>query len=119
MKLSATHEGWLRDFVYNNIHLNISRLVDNQIHHFHNSDKHLEEFNYDNIEWPIDEEDNYIEVFEWWAVSDYLAKKLLSKGELIIESGLLNIWGRTTTGQSITMDYTIREIYKESIGGPQ
>ncbi len=48
------------------------------------------------------------EVFEWWMVSNYLAEKLNEYGECIIDSE--NIWGRTTTGQAILLDYVITKI---------
>lgn len=48
------------------------------------------------------------EVFEWWAVSDYLAEKLESHKGCIIKSH--NYWGRCTTGQAILLDYVITKI---------
>ena len=51
------------------------------------------------------------EVFEWWMVSSYLCEKLKEKGCPIIEYE--NIWGRTTTGQAILLDYVITEICAE------
>lgn len=63
-----------------------------------------------------DFEDNTIdneqqEIFEYWKVSDYLAEKLTEKGACIIESE--SIWGRTTTGQAILLDYVISQICAE------
>ena len=104
----------IREFVNREVYVNASHLVDNLIHHFYNSDKHLEEFNWENIEWPIDKEtEEPVEVFEWWIVSSFMGRKLLEKEELIIKSGNLTIWGRTTTGQHITMDSVIEDIYDE------
>lgn len=51
------------------------------------------------------------DVFEWWIVSDYLCNKLEQKGCVVIEDH--NIWGRTTTGQAILLDYVITEICAE------
>ncbi|MES2395876.1 MAG: hypothetical protein V4549_07730 [Bacteroidota bacterium] len=51
------------------------------------------------------------EVFEWYAVSSFLAEKLSQKGECIIDSD--NIWGRTTTGQAVLLDYVITKICAE------
>ena len=58
---------------------------------------------------------NSEEVLEHWIVSDWLAEKLESKGELI-ERSFYNptIWGRTTSGQAITMDGVIQEISEEN-----
>lgn len=56
------------------------------------------------------------EIFEHWAVSRWLAKKLLARGEAVLGWEGLNIWGRTTTGQAISMDGVIREIVAELHG---
>lgn len=53
---------------------------------------------------------NYIEVFEWWLVSPWLAKKLEEKGEIITETYTNKIWGRCATGQAILLDHVISEI---------
>jgi hypothetical protein len=75
---------------------------------------HLKEFDLDNIDWPTDKETgDSVEVFEWWIVSSFMGRKLLEKEELIIKCGNLTIWGRTTTGQHITMDSVIEDIYDE------
>lgn len=51
------------------------------------------------------------EVYEHWIVSDWLAQKLRERGEAVSDdiSGLV-VWGRTTTGQAISMDAVIRDI---------
>ena len=51
------------------------------------------------------------DVYEWWMVSSYLLEKLKEKGCPIIDNE--NIWGRTTTGQAILLDYVITEICAE------
>ena len=62
-------------------------------------------------------EDDYIEALEFWIVSDWFAKKLADKGELITLDFLgLTIWGRTCSGQSISMDCVISDIYNEFRG---
>jgi hypothetical protein len=50
------------------------------------------------------------EVFEWWAVSEYLYSKLKGKGEVVADAGSCYVWGRTTTGQAILLDGVISEI---------
>lgn len=61
-----------------------------------------------------DLEDAYTEIYEYWIVSDYLAEKLERHGEVIEKDFYgLTIWGRTCTGQSITMDSVIQKIFKE------
>jgi hypothetical protein len=56
-------------------------------------------------------EDNYEtpEVYEFWAVSGWLADKLRERGEAVADN-YPDIWGRATTGQSIVMDSVIRDI---------
>lgn len=54
------------------------------------------------------------EVYEHWAVSDWLADKLEAHGEKVDRdfSGW-NVWARTTTGQSISADSVIERIVAE------
>lgn len=55
------------------------------------------------------------EVFEHWAVSEWLADKLIAKGERVDKDfACLNVWARTTTGQAISMDSVIETICKET-----
>lgn len=51
-----------------------------------------------------------IEVFEWWAVSNWLKYKLEERGEIIFDAGDFYVWGRATTGQAILMDSVIQDI---------
>ena len=61
-----------------------------------------------------DENDDPIEIFEYWFVSDLLGEKLAAKGEIVVEDFFGHtVWGRTCTGQAICMDHVIREIYTE------
>jgi len=54
------------------------------------------------------------EVFEHWAVSPWLADKLLERGEKVDKDFAgLNVWARTTTGQAISSDHVIEEITRE------
>ena len=66
----------------------------------------------ENIENDIEELQNAQEqpqeVFEWWIVSSYMARKLQEAGAVIIDGE--NIWGRTTTGQAILLDGIISNI---------
>lgn len=56
---------------------------------------------------------DYREVYEHWIISDWLARKLAEKGEITGDFAGLTIWGRSCTGQSISMDGVIREITAE------
>jgi len=58
-------------------------------------------------------EEEQQEIYEWWSVSSYLAKKLKEKGQPILEKFGHTIWGRTCTGQSINHDSLISEICSE------
>lgn len=51
-----------------------------------------------------------LEVYEHWIVSDWLQRKLAERGEVTGDFAGLSIWGRCTTGQSISMDGVIRDI---------
>lgn len=51
------------------------------------------------------------DIFEWWRISDGLLKELRTQEEPVIESDYGNWWGRTCTGQSITLDPTFYDIY--------
>ena len=50
----------------------------------------------------------YIEVYEWWLISGRLAHQLEEQGCLIIEDRL---WGRSTTGQHISLDYCVKQAF--------
>ncbi len=53
------------------------------------------------------------EVYEWWMVSEWFAKKLETHGEPILDWGNHYYWGRTCTGQAILLDHVISEICRE------
>jgi hypothetical protein len=56
------------------------------------------------------------EIYEHWAVTEWLAEKLEAKGERVDRdfAGLC-VWGRTTTGQAISMDSVIADIHADLI----
>lgn len=55
-----------------------------------------------------------VEAYEHWIVSNWLARELASRGEMITHDFLgLTIWGRATTGQQISADYVIEQIAKD------
>lgn len=52
------------------------------------------------------------EVYEHWAVSNWLAEQLIAQGERVdTDFAGLNIWARTCTGLDISMDGVIQKIY--------
>lgn len=55
-----------------------------------------------------------VEAFEHWVVSDWFARQLENRGEMVIYDFLgLTIWGRTCTGQAIFLDGIVEEIYND------
>ena len=55
----------------------------------------------------------YPEIYEFWAVSEWLGDKLKEKGEVTFEMLDFMVWGRQTTGQAIKLDEVIQEIAEE------
>ena len=53
------------------------------------------------------------EVYEHWIVTNWFANKLAEKGETTGEVAGLTIWGRCTTGQSMSLDYVVQQIAME------
>lgn len=50
------------------------------------------------------------EIFEWWAITSWLAKQLTAIGEPVLDNGHGFWWGRTCTGQAMKMDGTLQRI---------
>ncbi len=50
------------------------------------------------------------EIREWWLISDWLADRLKSHGEAILQHPFGVWWGRSVTGQRIAMDDVIQTI---------
>lgn len=85
------------------------------------TDEQVAEYIEDNTtdDYTPDESDAYgelqfPEVFEYWAVSEWLARKLREQGEPVAEFGLTHVWGRGTTGQAIALDYVIEKIVTDT-----
>lgn len=54
------------------------------------------------------------EIYEHWLVTDWFAEKLSERGESVVRDFAgLTIWGRSTTGQAISMDSVIRAIVRD------
>lgn len=54
------------------------------------------------------------EVYEHWAVSNWLAEALQRQGERVdTDFAGLNVWARTTTGQAIYIDGVIRDVMRQ------
>jgi len=50
------------------------------------------------------------EIFEQWIVTRYFGECLKERGEVVEEFMGLLVWGRTTTGQSVSLDGVVRDI---------
>ena len=55
--------------------------------------------------------EGYQDIFEWWAVGEWMKDQLLEQGEPVLENDYGTWWGRTTTGQAIALDSVIETIY--------
>jgi hypothetical protein len=55
------------------------------------------------------------EIFEWYAVDEWLLDRLQERKECVIDGvvGIGRYWGRCTTGQSVSLDYAIQHIAVE------
>lgn len=51
-----------------------------------------------------------VEVYEWWAVSNWLGEKLREHGCVVIDAWGKSYWGRECTGQAISLDSCIVNI---------
>lgn len=64
--------------------------------------------------YDFDIEPHQREVFEHWAVSEWLGHKLEAKGEKVdFDFAGLTVWARTCSGQGIACDGVIQEIAKD------
>lgn len=59
-----------------------------------------------------DDDDDEITVYEWWLITDGFAHAAKQAGEIIVETPFGTIWGRQTTGQRISQDINVQEIFK-------
>lgn len=61
----------------------------------------------------FEENQNPQEILEWWLISPRFGIKLVIAGEPVINNDYGIWWGRTTSGQAISMDYVIQKIYDD------
>ena len=70
---------------------------------------------FEDIENNFDEDEDgdttHKEAFEWWQVTTWFYDKLKAHDEMVINTDYGYFWGRTCTGQSISLDNIILEIY--------
>lgn len=55
------------------------------------------------------------EILEWWAISSEFANKLREHGECILDNDYGIWWGRTCSGQSVTLDSVIQSIAVDAL----
>lgn len=66
----------------------------------------------------FDIEPHQREALEHWVVSDWLADRLIERGEMVDKDVHgLTVWGRACSGQAILLDRVICDIYDELHGG--
>ena len=65
------------------------------------------------------DQDEPNEAYEHWIVSDWLGRQLKDNGQMVEDIAGLTIWGRTTTGQSIMLDYVICNIFDGTYEGKE
>ena len=54
--------------------------------------------------------DHQQEPYEWWRVSDWLAKQLMAIGECVLDNNYGYWWGRCATGQGFIMDGVLQRV---------
>ena len=107
MQAEATTQDNCRRLVDNHVYSNVSYLVQE----LSEDDKYENEL----FEVRARLTDGYPEeALEHWIVSDWLGKRLLEQGEMVIDFMGLTIWGRTTSGQAICIDSVIEDIYNKN-----
>lgn len=60
----------------------------------------------------ITDDEDQIEVFQWWTVSERFASFAGKANEVIVETPFGTIWGRQTCGQGIAQDLNVQDIFK-------
>lgn len=88
----------------------------NSYHHDVRDDDELTDYWYcDHCHHEVEEEMDTEpqEIYEYWIVSPWFGEKLRNAGEPVFERMLGWIWGRTCTGQAISLDGVIDEICKD------
>jgi hypothetical protein len=106
MKKTMKNEQELNDFVFREVYVSQSHLVEHLLS--------KEVLNYGDIINSHDEDNEPQEIFEWWLCSDWLLEKLEQQGEPILKTPWGTWWGRTTMGQAIALDAVISKIYEEA-----
>lgn len=70
----------------------------------------MNEWEIANLYETVDGDEQPKEIYEYWMVTDALAKRLEDEGEMVVYEFDRPIWGRQTTGQTIALDDVISVI---------
>jgi hypothetical protein len=113
------HERELDQMVGEVIIYNVSYLISA----LYNSDvQDVNDEDLSELMWKVDEsfeeegaEPTYNEAEEHWIVTDWFGDELKERGEMVGEVLNLTIWGRTTSGQAISMDYVVQDVLKDIV----
>ena len=68
------------------------------------------DYGYSSLEAMQDAGEDRQEIYEWWFVSPWLYERLREAGEPVLDSDYGHLWGRTCTGQAISLDAVIGRI---------
>ena len=79
---------------------------DTTVYRCQNCDKVINEDEHENLDTKPEE------IYEWWAVTNWFGEKLKEQGCVVIEAWGKSYWGRSSTGQSISLDGCIVNIAK-------
>ena len=73
------------------------------------------DYGYSSLEAMQESGEDRQEIYEWWFVSPWLYERLKEAGEPVLDSNYGCIWGRTCTGQAISLDAVIEKIFDRFI----
>lgn len=99
----------IREFVNQEIHFLANGLIERLLR----VDADWYEFTEGMYKTDPENEDQYIEIFQYFVVSGYLYEQLEELGEPVTKYEEMYIWGRTCCGISLDYDSVIKEIYKK------
>lgn len=106
----------MEQFIETHIGCNVTQIIT----HFVNPvDKNKFEMNFELLrdvdDTKIEDEEDYeYDVLQYFIVSSWLFDRLQEKNEQIFDFGTCYVWGRTTFGQSTTLDVVLQKIAIEN-----
>ena len=77
--------------------------------------KQMSDNNKGSLAGQLDFEPEPREIYEWWAVTDWLGDKLIQFDEPVLRNDYGTWWGRTCTGQAIILDGIMQKIAEASL----